>query len=161
MPPVLRRVARLAALLVCFLIGAAPVAAHAELVAATPADGARLGHAPMEAVLTFSDELDPDGSRFRVLAPDGSVAGTGSVDLDVADRNVLRGAIEANGNGTYAIEWTAVASDGHEESGALTFRVGSAALANTALAGQSPAPAIGWLLLAAAATLLVLRPRAR
>lgn len=161
MPPALRRAAPLAAVLLLFLVAAAPVAGHSEIVAATPADGARLERAPSEVVLTFSEELDPAASGFRVLAPDGSLSGTGTVDLDIADRNVLRGPVEAGGNGTYTIEWTSAAADGHEETGTLTFHVGAEPLANTAMPAPRSPVLVGWLLLGVAAVLVVLRRRPR
>ena len=74
MPPMSRQhpILALAACTGMLLAIAAPVAAHAELVEAIPADGAQLDAVPAEAILTFSAELDPDGSRFAVTGPDGS-----------------------------------------------------------------------------------------
>ena len=158
MPPTARPILALSACLGLLLMLAAPVAAHAELVTSSPADGAQLDAVPAEAVLTFSAELDPQGSGFTVSDPDGDEVGSGTVDLQVADRNVLRGSIAGTARGTYTISWTAVAADGHEETGTLHFSVGGAGLADTSMpAGSVPTARIGWILLAAACAGLVAR----
>lgn len=162
MPPLSRPILALVACTSLLLGLVAPVAAHTEFVEATPADGARLDAVPPEVVLTFSAELDPDGSRFSVTAPDGSVAGSGTVDLQVADRNVLRGPIGGDAHGAYAIAWTAIAADGHEETGTLRFSVGAAGLADTALPyGSGPSGLVGWFLVAAGVALLSRRVHGR
>ncbi|HET7583027.1 MAG TPA: copper resistance CopC family protein [Candidatus Limnocylindria bacterium] len=166
MSPVPRRLPARAtmpiALLLLTLLAAAPAAAHAELVDASPPDGARLATVPDEVVLHFSDELDPADSSFTLTGPDGAAAGTGSVDLEVADRNVLRGRVSDVGTGTYRVDWVSVAADGHEERGTLSFTVGQEPLANTALrAPSNPLTPAGWLLLIAGSSLLLRRVRAR
>ena len=108
-------------------------AGHAELVASDPADGGVLVTRPDEVELTFHGELDPDGSAFTVIGPSGEVVGSGDVDLDVAERNVMRAVIDEGGEGRYEVRWTAVSIDGHAEEGSLGFSVGSAEAPNTAL----------------------------
>ena len=155
MPPVPRPILALVACISLLLTVAAPVAAHAELVTTTPIDGAQLDAVPAEAVLSFSAELDPVSSGFVVTGPDGEPAGSGTVDLQVPDRNVMRGSMTGSGDGTYSIAWTAVAADGHEGTGTLKFTVGGEALADTALPPTpGPAALIGWLLLGAAGATL-------
>jgi len=109
------------------------VTAHAELMASDPADGATLAALPGEVELTFSGELDPDRSAFAVTGPGGGTIGTGEVDLGVAERNVMRGALEPDGDGAYEVQWTAVSIDGHAKNGTLTFTVGAEEAPNTAL----------------------------
>ncbi len=58
--------------------------------------------------------------------PDGDVVGEGALDLTVAERNEVRGDIDADGPGTYTVTWTAVAADGHEERGDFSFTVAAA-----------------------------------
>jgi copper resistance protein C len=101
----------------------APALGHAELVSSTPADGDVLREPPAEVVITFDAELRPEGSEFRVTGPGGE-AGMGSLDLDVAERNVLRGAVSASQPGTYAVTWTVLGEDGHQETGTFDFTVG-------------------------------------
>lgn len=99
------------------------VAGHAELTGTTPEDGARLDAPPAEVVLVFDGELDPEGSSFTVTGPDGTEVGTGAVDLEVAGRNEMRGAVSSSGSGEYTVAWSAVAEDGHAEEGSLSFTV--------------------------------------
>ncbi len=100
---------------------------HAELVSSTPADGATLDAPPTQVVLIFDDELDPDHSAFFVIGPSGTEVGTGEVDLVVADRNVMRGAVHAlPAEGLYVVEWVAAAVDGDKTTGSLSFTVSGA-----------------------------------
>ncbi|HET7645766.1 MAG TPA: copper resistance CopC family protein [Candidatus Limnocylindria bacterium] len=146
----------------------AVVAAHAGLESSTPEAGANLDTAPTEVVLTFSGELDPT-SAFVVTDADGTSAGAGELDLDVADRNVLSGAVDISQPGVYTVSWTAVSIDGHREDGSFEFgfRTDAAAPAtddhhdeasspDTAMAAPGDVSAvslIGLALLASAATL--------
>ena len=147
----------LPSLLLLLLMAPAAALGHTELVASDPSDGAVLVESPGAVVLTFSGELSPDGSGFEVIGPDGEVAGSGSLDLDVADRNVLRGTMASSASGSFTINWTSAAIDGHEAAGELTFAVEAAVdpTPDTALASPASAPAliVGLLLVAAAAAL--------
>src|SRR5919106_828269 len=106
-------------------LAALPTAAlgHAEFFASEPADGAVVDEPPAEVVITFDGELQSERSEFRVAGPGGEV-GVGAVDLEVAERNVLRGAVAITEPGIYTVKWTAVADDGHEEVGDFSFTVG-------------------------------------
>jgi methionine-rich copper-binding protein CopC len=145
------------------LLALAPSAAvaHTELVSSDPADGAVLGQAPDAIVLTFSGELVGDGSGFEVTAPDGAVVGTGTLDLDVADRNVLSATLASDAIGAYLIAWRSLAVDGHQADGELTFSVqsGTKTTPDTALPSPASEPAIlvGGLLLVLAAALVARR----
>jgi copper resistance protein C len=115
-------------------------AAHAELTGTSPEADAELETPPTEVMLTFDDELQADGSAFTVTGPDGTVAGTGALDLHVADRNVLRGPVTAAQPGEYRVAWTALAGDGHEDEGSFAFTVTDAtpvAPPDTALSAAS------------------------
>jgi methionine-rich copper-binding protein CopC len=139
----------------------AVAAAHAELVASDPAAGAVLSVAPSAVELTFDGELDPDGSGFTVLGPSGGLVGAGEVDLQVAERNVLSGDVDATADGAYEVRWTAVSIDGHAEEGSLAFSVGTEAAApNTALPGPIDARPVGILLIVLGAGLAIARRRA-
>ena len=135
------------------------VAAHAELVASDPADGATITALPATVELTFDDELDPDGSAFTVSGPGGGTFGSGEVDLGVADRNVMRGAVEPGEDGAYEVHWTAVSIDGHTESGTLMFTVEARGAPNTALPRPFPTWPLGVALLVLAAIAAVARRR--
>lgn len=142
------------------LAAPAAVAAHAELIGSDPADGAVIAEPPAEVALTFDSDLDPDGSTFTVTDASGAIVGAGEVDLDVAQRNVLRGKIDAGKDGAYEVRWTAVSIDGHIEEGTLRFTVGSAPAPNTALPRAVPTWPLGATMLAAAIALAVRRRRA-
>jgi methionine-rich copper-binding protein CopC len=139
-------------------LAALPVAAsaHSELDTSVPAEGANLQTAPTEVVLTFSAELDPDGSSFTVTDPTGAQVGTGKVDLNVAARNILRGNVSITKPGNYRVAWTSLSLDGDQLKGAVTFGYRSSSPPNTAmpLGPDLPMSAAGILLLAAAILLV-------
>ena len=113
----------LAALLAAIALAALPIAAaaHSELDKSDPANGANLQTAPSAVVLTFTEELNPTGSSFTVTDTGGATVGTGEVDLEVAARNVLRGAVSITQPGTYRIAWTSLSLDGDTLHGTVTF----------------------------------------
>ncbi len=102
---------------------AAPAVAlgHVGLIASTPDPGARLEIAPAEVTLTFDGELDPAGSTFTVRDDVGTEVGSGEVDLEVADRNVMTGSVDISTPGVYTVEWQVLGADGHEITGAFSF----------------------------------------
>jgi methionine-rich copper-binding protein CopC len=114
---------RLLAATIAVALAAAPalVLGHVELVSSDPAAGSNLHTAPAEVTLTFDGELDPDGSGFTVTDHHGDEVGSGEVDLDVADRNVLAGTVSIGEPGVYAVEWTVLGTDGHEIAGSFSF----------------------------------------
>lgn len=93
---------------------------HTELARSDPPDGSTLSDAPGEVVLTFEAEVD-EAASFTVLDPDGRQVGSGSLDLEVADRNVLRGDVEVARGGTYTVAWSVTGDDGHDVEGEVTF----------------------------------------
>lgn len=98
--------------------------AHSVLVSSTPTAGATIDAPPDEIVLVFASELDPDGTTFAATDATGATVGRGELDLDVADRNEVRGPVAISADGTYTVSWTAVALDGHTEAGEFAFTVG-------------------------------------
>ena len=125
------RLAALLAALAMALLLAAPVFAHAELVEATPEDGAILDTPPTEVELRFSEPLIPDRSSFRLVGPQGDV-GTGEVTSDNGRVMTLSGLALAPG--AYEVRWTAATDDGHIERGRVDFTVEAVAPAS-----ESPA----------------------
>ena len=119
---------------------AAGASAHAELTGSTPSPGAVLDTAPAEVVLTFDHELS-DESTFTVEDGEGLEVGWGELDLDVIDRNVLRGAVEIAGPGSFTVSWSATdAVDGDITSGQFSFTVRGAGSAASPGAAASPGP---------------------
>lgn len=102
------------------LIVVVPVLAHADLVSSDPPDGAVLEAPPDSITLTFSEGLDAAKSSFRLIGPDGT-AGTGRAAADGATTMSLTGL--ALGAGTWTVQWTSAAEDGHIARGTLTFSV--------------------------------------
>jgi methionine-rich copper-binding protein CopC len=125
----LRKRTRLAAMLAALTLLALPAlaAAHAFPESSDPAPGENLQRPPHVVTITFDEELDPDGSHFSVLHTGRGVVGRGTVDLTVADRNVLRGDVEVHGSGLFVVRWTALSIDGDTTRGSFTFGVQSSA----------------------------------
>lgn len=152
----LRRLPACAAIvLVLAILAPAPVAGHAELVSTTPGDGAELDRPPHEIVLVFDAEIDPEASEFTVTDATGAEVGRGEVDLTVAERNVMRGAVRIDGPAQLTVAWSAAAADGHAAEGTFGFSiVGADADANpdTALPAPASPPLVllGLVLLGAA-----------
>lgn len=125
-----------------------PVAAlaHTELTQSTPADGAQLDEPPTEVVLTFEGEITED-STFTVTAADGTEVGSGELDLDLADRNVLRGDVSISADGTYTVAYSIVGEDGDPIEGEVTFTVGEESGTTTPNTAMSPAAGLNPTLL--------------
>lgn len=153
----------LAALVASLVLAAVPAvaSAHVHLVSTSPEGGASLNDAPDEVTLTFDGELDPAASGFTVHGQGGVEVGSGEVDLDVADRNVLRGAVTISEPGVYTVEWTVLGTDGHEITGSFSFGYATdEEIPDTALAasrGVTPLAAVGLLLVALAGAASVRR----
>ncbi len=124
-------------LLACFSI-AQPVFAHAELVSSTPEANARLGRAPAQIALLFSEEVDPNFSQIRVLNTQGIQVDNGDSKVDAAERTRLTVSLRSLPDGVYTVVWRVVsADDGHLTEGSYPFAVGSVDEAALAAAQSS------------------------
>ena len=120
----------------CLILAApAGAAAHTDLVESSPADGAQLDEPPTEVVLTFESELSDD-AIFTVTDAEGNVVGSGTLDLDIADRNVIRGDVSIAQDGVFRVAYSFVGEDGDPIEGEVTFGVGSRP-PNTAMAPEA------------------------
>lgn len=94
--------------------------AHAGVVSSDPEPGAELGSAPGVVLIRFSEPINAQLSRARVVAPDGtSFKGSASASqrIDVP--------LTTNARGIYDVEWTTVSRvDGHTLHGSFQFGVG-------------------------------------
>jgi copper resistance protein C len=143
------------------LLAAVPAAAsaHTELAASDPTDGAVVDDSPSEVVLTFDGEIGEE-STFSVTGPTGDEVGVGQLDLDVADRDVLRGDVSVVEVGTYVVAYAVLGLDGHEITGEVTFTYEPKGTVspNTAIGPAVASPALtvtaGLLLVSVAAVLL-------
>ncbi|MBX9707163.1 MAG: copper homeostasis periplasmic binding protein CopC [Caulobacteraceae bacterium] len=100
---------------------ASPAAAHARLLAATPADGSTVS-APRTVALTFSERFAAPFSSIEVEDGRGrTVPVTRSVS---DDGKTLTGSFAAPlATGTYRVTWAIAAADGHRMTGTYSFTV--------------------------------------
>lgn len=115
---------------------------HASLLAAFPAPGAVLEHAPSEIVLTFNEPVSI--TRLRLVDPHGRDVHTDqAVDRDGKIRIPLTGPSTTAGasrQGTFLLSWRVVSADGHPVGGTLDYSVGAPS-AQASSSGPAPAPA--------------------
>ncbi|RIV38629.1 copper resistance CopC/CopD family protein [Micromonospora radicis] len=109
----------------CAALGpTSPAAAHAVVVATTPARDEVLGYAPREVLVTFSEPIAAVPGRVQVLAPDGKRINTGDPEVrDGTMRIPLRAADRPLG--TYLVSYRVVSADSHPISGSFTFAAGA------------------------------------
>lgn len=138
----------LLASLLLTLVSAGGALAHAQLLAADPADNAVLQAWPEAVTLTFNEPvtvlaaalIGPDGGREDLLA--GATGGEAvAVSLPTG-----------GGQGTHIVSWRVISADGHPIAGSLVFSVG--AVSGGAAVGESGDRAVAVLLWATKALLL-------
>lgn len=118
---------RLRPLLVVAFVGtlavSATAAAHTDLKATTPTDGARLASAPSRVVVIYSEPLGEVVETSVSL--DGRPLAGGTADrLSPTDAGRLQIPISAPGAfGRFAVSWRARSADGHTPEGELAFTV--------------------------------------
>jgi methionine-rich copper-binding protein CopC len=91
--------------------------AHARLQSSTPANNAALTEAPKKLTLTFSEPA-------RLIALKLSGAQTHSdlpVDKGAKPAQTITVELPPLAPGSYTVEWSALAGDGHPSKGSLTF----------------------------------------
>ena len=134
------------------LLFASPAAAHAELVATDPANGAQLAEAPDEIEMTFTESVDVLDDGFRLV---DSVGATVPTPEPVADGHTISWPMPADlPDGPYTVTWKLVSSDGHPVAGAFSFGVGTAAASVLGItpgvtSEASASPAAPWPVVAA------------
>jgi methionine-rich copper-binding protein CopC len=106
------------------LAGAVQAFAHAELKQATPSIGSTVSTAPGEVALNFSEELEPSFSTVVVRDSGGRRVDKDEVQVDNANRSVMRVSLESLTPGIYIVEWRVVTADTHHTEGTFKFRVG-------------------------------------
>ncbi|HET9667718.1 MAG TPA: copper resistance CopC family protein, partial [Desertimonas sp.] len=133
------------------LLHGVPVAAHAELISISPADGEVVDVAPTEVVLTFSEPVSLTGGSVRILDDSATDVSTGTT---LADATVAASLPDDLPDGTYTVVFEIISVDSHRIRGASVFHVGapsSAGVTGDALdAGGDDA---GWGLRAGATAL--------
>lgn len=124
------------------VVTAAPAAAHATLVATTPAENARLEAPPAEVTLEFTEGVDVGAGYARVLGPGGERVDTGTAGEDGGVVTIpLRSGLP---DASYVVTYRVVSEDAHPISGAYAFVVGDAELvaATSAADGDAVDPGV-------------------
>ena len=119
-----RGAARLLAFAALILIGFAPVQralAHASLISSQPEDGAVLRESPERFILIFNEPVAP--LRLQLIDRGGQATPL----TEIVQHNmtlIVRPPRSALDQGTHALSWRVVSSDGHPVGGTLIFSVG-------------------------------------
>ena len=102
-----------------------PMAAwgHAFPEHTMPAAGARLDAAPVEVEIRFDRRLEVAFSSIRVRDAQGRRVDRKDVRLAPEDQRTLRVGLPRLAPGTYRVQWTAVALDGHRTQGDYRFTI--------------------------------------
>jgi copper transport protein len=114
---------RLLALAALILIGLAPAhtaLAHASLISTQPEDGAVLREAPERFILVFNEPVAP----LRLQLIDRRGQATPLTDIVQHNMTVIVRPPGLLDQGTHALSWRVVSSDGHPVGGTLIFSVG-------------------------------------
>ena len=135
-----------------------PVAAHAELLQATPTPNATLAQPPTEITIALSEPIDGENAFLDLLdSSQRRVDGVGTPVVE-ADGRVVRVALPALDSGIYTVSYQVVSTvDGHATIGSFAFRIdptGAAAPPTTPATATSPSVdgltvAARWVALAA------------
>jgi copper transport protein len=156
------------------LAGAPPASAHALLRSSDPPAGADLERAPLQVLLTFTEQPDPGLSVVHVLDSSGRPVEGGRARPVPGHPLELAVPLGPLGKGAYTVTWRTVSrTDGHVTAGSFAFGIGVAAPTSANAGTVSATPPPDWtaiagrflfdagtivLLGAAAAGLLVFRP---
>jgi methionine-rich copper-binding protein CopC len=132
----------LACAVVAVGLGAAPAAAHDEIVGTTPADGSTVETAPDEVVLTFAEPAAALGTQVVVTGPDAVTVSQGDVRL--VGTTVVQPLVGTRPAGAYRVDWRVTSVDGHPVTGTFTFTAAGplpAPIASTPPTSPTAAPA--------------------
>jgi methionine-rich copper-binding protein CopC len=102
----------------------AAASAHATPIEMQPQSGEQLPEAPQEISIRFSERLETESSRVRVVDAEGERVDSGTVAVS-GDGYVLSTGVNAS-DGIYTTVWSVVSQDdGHFTRGSYAFSVGS------------------------------------
>ena len=106
------------------LLAATSALAHPKLVKSDPAADAVVTASPKELRLSFNEELVPKFSSADVKDQKGQKVEVGAVAADPADKKQLVLPLtKPLADGTYKVDWHAVAADTHRVEGSFSFTV--------------------------------------
>ncbi|MBW3590473.1 MAG: copper resistance protein CopC/CopD [Actinobacteria bacterium] len=124
---------------------ASPVAAHADLVSATPAPGSGLPQAPGAVVLRFNEPLNLRLSEIRVLDSTGADVAEPGTAAVTGDERAMKRKLGLLGPDKYRVEWTTVSAvDGHSLHGSYSFGIGTSTAGDETVR-SGPVDSEGWL----------------
>ena len=151
----MRRLATVVLMALAVSTGAAFTAAHAQLVASTPAANATLTAAPARVQLTFDEPVTLRENPLEVVGPEIATWRVGKATIAGA---VVSAPVTASGPpGAYTVVYRVVSDDGDPVSGSVRFTL-AAAQPTTTPSRTSPTATGGgtllWVWLAAGAVLL-------
>ena len=107
------------------LLAPGSAAAHAELVAATPARGAQLEAAPERVTLRFNEPVEASFGALRVFGADGERVDEGEAERPGGDSDALAiGLRDDLPDGSYTATYRVVSADSHPVTGGFVFTVG-------------------------------------
>jgi copper transport protein len=111
-------------------VSAAPASAHAMLVAASPADGARLKQPPAAVTVTFDEPVGLDDVGYlHVVDQRGRTVDAAAASHPGGDGTKIRVPLRPRlGPGSYTASYRVISADSHPVTGAVSFVVGSGAL---------------------------------
>jgi methionine-rich copper-binding protein CopC len=95
--------------------------AHAMLDHAEPRVGNKVGAAPRQVTLWFTQKLEPAFSTITVTNAAGQRVDTGKTRVSGSQMSV---SLRAGGTGTYHVNWHVLSVDTHTTEGNFTFQVG-------------------------------------
>lgn len=98
-----------------------PVAAHAIVVAASPAVDAQLRGPAIPVLLRFNSRIDQQRSRLSLIHADGSSKALPLAPAESPDS--LAATIDGIAPGNYRLRWQVLAIDGHITRGDIPFVV--------------------------------------
>ena len=106
-------------------LSAARAAAHAAVVATTPAAGTALDTAPTTVSVRFSEAVQATSDAIRVLTADGTRVDRGGATVEPSHSDTVAVALRSGlGRGTYTVAWRVTSADSHPVHGAFAFAVG-------------------------------------
>jgi methionine-rich copper-binding protein CopC len=108
--------------LACAAACSAHAVAHPRVQASAPAADATVA-APKEIVVTFTEPVEEAFSKVTLTAATGAAVGVGKLTLDAADPATVHLAVPPLAAGRYALQWIAVARNGHRTNGQFSFMV--------------------------------------
>ena len=105
------------------LLSCVPALAHATLLQATPAGGARLGESPEQVRLRFNEPVDAEFDPLKVYDAEGERVDKDDARVDPNDARDLVEGLKDLPKGSYKVEWRVTSIDGHVVSGEYGFSV--------------------------------------